>query len=516
MATARLGIDLGTTRTVVACADRGNYPVVGFVDEAGDLCEWFPSLVAERAGELRYGLAARAVADDPSWTVVRSFKRWLGASGATPTMRVQVGGTELPVAQLLGGFVAALVAALRDGSNVPAPADAVLHAVIGVPAGAPGTQRLLMLEAFRAAGVIVDGVLNEPSAAAFEYTHRHRRTLSSRRDRLVVYDLGGGTFDASLVHITERTHAVLTSAGINQLGGDDFDEALLALVLAEAALPAPLPAPARRALRERCRLAKEAMTPQTRKLTLDLELDDAAAPRQVTVTAAAYAEACAALVARTLEVTDRVMAYDAADGAEPPAAIAGLYVVGGGSGLPQIARLLRERYGRLVHRSPYGFAATAIGLAIAADPDAGFALHDRFARVFGVFREREAGHQVSFDPILTPDMPLPTADAPLALTRRYRAAHNLGHFRFAECSHLTPDGAPGDLLPFADARFPFDPALRGADVDLALVPVERRADADGPLIEERYSIDARGLVEVRVEDLATGFGRTFSLGQRNA
>ncbi len=504
MATARLGIDVGTTRTVVACADRGNYPVVGFVDEHGDLCEWFPSLVAERGGELRYGLAARAVADDPSWTVVRSFKRWLAAAGATPTMRVQVGSTRLPIAELVAGFVAALVDALRTSANLPAPADATLHAVIGVPASAPGTQRLVMLEAFRAAGVVVDGVLNEPSAAAFEYTHRHRRTLSARRDRLVVYDLGGGTFDASLVHITERTHEVLTTAGLNQLGGDDFDDALLQLVQREAGVPAD------HALRERCRLAKEALTPQTRKLTIEVA-DDA----EVTIAIGVYADACAALVARTIEVTDRVMAHQAPDGAEP-VNVAGLYVVGGGSGLPQITRALRDRYGRLVHRSPYGFAATAIGLAIAADPEAGFALHDRFARVFGVFRELEAGQQVTFDPILTPDMPLPAPGAPLALTRRYRAAHNLGHFRFAECSHLAADGTPGDLLPFADARFPFDPALRVGGVDLASIAVERRAERDGPLIEERYSIDASGLVEVRVEDVATGFGRTFALGQRHA
>ena len=73
--------------------------------------------------------------------------------------------------------------------------------------------------------------MNEPSAAGFEYTHRHRNTLTSRRDSVVVYDLGGGTFDASLVRMVGAHHAVLGTAGIARLGGDDFDE-----LLAKAAL----------------------------------------------------------------------------------------------------------------------------------------------------------------------------------------------------------------------------------------------------------------------------------------
>src|SRR5271168_3840078 len=70
----RLGIDFGTTRTVVACADRGNYPVVTFQDEAGNPVDWYPSVAAERRGELRFGFDALAMAAEPEWTVLRSFK----------------------------------------------------------------------------------------------------------------------------------------------------------------------------------------------------------------------------------------------------------------------------------------------------------------------------------------------------------------------------------------------------------------------------------------------------------
>src|SRR5687767_12958945 len=73
----RLGIDFGTTRTVVAFCDRGNYPTVGFTDEAGDAAECFPSIVAEKNGELRFGFEAARLGSDPEWTVLHSFKRLL-------------------------------------------------------------------------------------------------------------------------------------------------------------------------------------------------------------------------------------------------------------------------------------------------------------------------------------------------------------------------------------------------------------------------------------------------------
>ena len=97
----RLGIDFGTTRTVVACADRGNYPVLSFEDENGDARDYLPSLVAERDGELRFGFDAAAVAADPSFTVLRSSKRLPADPRAMPTREVLVGSTRLTLSELV-------------------------------------------------------------------------------------------------------------------------------------------------------------------------------------------------------------------------------------------------------------------------------------------------------------------------------------------------------------------------------------------------------------------------------
>jgi molecular chaperone DnaK (HSP70) len=514
----QFGIDFGTTRTVVALADRGNYPVVDFVDHEGDPASAIPSLVAARGGQLRFGFDAAAVADDRSFSRLASFKRLFSRPGKGSSVEVTIGDTVVSLGELLKGFFEYLRDAILERSTAgrPRARKTGLLATIAVPANALGAQRLLTLDAFRRAGFEVTAVLNEPSAAGFEYTHRHRNTLSARRDLVVVYDLGGGTFDASVVRMSGNRHEVLASAGLSRLGGDDFDEMLARTALLQADLELDsLPAQARAALLAQCREAKERLHPNSRKIVLDL---DAAmgrlAPRpELVVATSDYYAACLPLVERTIDAMVPVMTRFEEEARSPEIGdIAGIYVVGGGSELPIVPRVLRERFGRRIHRSPYPSAAVAIGLAIASDGTRDFALVDRYARTFGVFRESDAGREVTFDPIFTPDTPLPARLAgPLVRTRAYRAAHNVGHFRFFECSALDGSGRPhGDMTVFSDVRFPFDAALAAVG-DVTGVAVERLGN-EGPRIEERYSLDERGIVVVVIRNLDSGHERSYRLG----
>jgi len=510
-----LGIDFGTTRTVVACADRGNHPVVSFQDAAGDTVGFIPSIVAERRGTLHYGLDA--VGLDGSSRVVRSFKRLLSGA-ARPEQIVRIGAAEIALADLMAGFAAHVREALGTRSDVKRAAlRGSLRAAVAVPANAHSAQRLITLDAFRRAGFESIAMLNEPSAAGFEYTHRHRDTLSSKRDLVVVYDLGGGTFDASVVRMSGRRHEVIATAGLAHLGGDDFDSNLAHVALSHAGIEgSSLDGPAFDRLVDHCRAAKEALNPASRKITIDLEgALGAAAPRpEVTLPVSDFYDACAPLVERTVEAIAPLMSR-LEDEAMSPAfgEVAGIYVVGGASELPVVARTLRQRFGRRVHRSPYPSAAVAIGLSIAADAGAGFELVDRYARTFGVFRERESGREITFDPIFSPETELPRARGErLTETREYRAAHNVGHFRFFECSAIDAAGRPrGDMALYRDVYFPFDRALREAG-DLAGVRVERQSDG-GPPVVERYSLDDKGIVEVVIRDVDAGYERTYRLAR---
>ena len=229
----RIGIDFGTTRVVVASVDRGNYPLVNFEAADGQMYDWFPSVVAARGRTRLYGWDAVAVQDDDTWTTARSLKRLLRTAG--PHSELQLAGQSLPVRLLLSEMMASLRTQLLERSNLGASAAEPLEAMIGVPANANSNQRFLTEEAALEAGFSVLGVVNEPSAAAIEFAYRNSAERKNRAGSgLLVYDLGGGTFDVSLVVMGETEHAVKASDGIPNLGGDDFDEILAALVLETA------------------------------------------------------------------------------------------------------------------------------------------------------------------------------------------------------------------------------------------------------------------------------------------
>jgi molecular chaperone DnaK (HSP70) len=521
----RLGIDLGTSRTVVALADRGNYPIVTFFDESGDAHEHWPSITAEVNGKLVHGIPAVAAAraGAPS---LSSWKRLLGLPNAT-SARVTIGEVEIGLPDLITDYVLALRHAIATRSNLKRRKQDELEVVVAVPANAHSTQRFLTLDAFRRAGYSVRAMLNEPSAAGLEYAHRHKDTITSRREHVLIYDLGGGTFDAALVRMSAGQHDVLATSGVGRLGGDDFDAALLdlALDLAHADVDHANVPVVRARLLEECRLAKEAIHPNTKRIAIDLAALGAHAPNEpVFVPVTDYYDRVRPLIERTIDALAPVIACTLADdeeklrdqsarrgaGMEGESEVAGIYVVGGASGLPAVPRVLRERFSRRVHRSPYPSAATAIGLAIATgEPDAP-AVFERFTRHLGVFRERSEGAEVAFDGIFEKGTEMPgDATEPLIVTRRYRAAHNIGHFRFVECGELDLGGDPaGDITPHAEVLFPFARELRGLD-DLTGRPVERLGQ--GPLVEERYEVDPAGILAITITDLDAGYARRYVL-----
>jgi molecular chaperone DnaK (HSP70) len=483
----KLGVDFGTTRVVVAAVDRGNYPILTFETREGT-ADWFPPAVALRGAERRYGWNAWMAQGEPGWTVVRSLKRVLEDAGTETSLDVD--GTRHPLMDLLTGMTTELRRAL--GLDDP------LEVMLGVPANANGNQRFLTTEAFRRAGFQMLGLLNEPSAAAIEFGHSQKL-----KGRLLVYDLGGGTFDASLVDLDERTHTVVASEGIATLGGDDFDHLLADLAL-EHVGPVELSAGELFRLLEECRRQKEALHPNSRKIVVDLD-HAREGWGQVTIPVAAYYERCQPLVEETMRRVSALVG---------DAEIEALYVTGGGSELPLVARLLREEFGRRVRRSAYTRSATAIGLAIQADALSGYTLHELFSRNFGVWREGEGGRAMVFDVIFPRGTRLPAPGEPSIVARRsYRPVHNVGHFRYLEASHLDGDGQPaGDIAVWDEVWFPLDPAL-GGHADLARVAVQRSEAAVGQQVEERYACSATGSLAVTIQNLTSGYARQYTLGR---
>ncbi len=203
-----VGIDLGTTNSEVAIVENGQARVLP--GEDGDLI--LPSCVGfSETGKLLVGREAlRQYAADPERTV-KSIKRWMGSNHKT-----KLGDREY----LPQEISAMILRALKQRAEI-ALGEPVTQAVITVPAYFTDAQRQATKTAGEIAGFEVLQIINEPTAAALAYDLRSEDT-----ERVLVYDLGGGTFDVSVVEITGEVTEVLASHGNNRLGGDDFDRRL--------------------------------------------------------------------------------------------------------------------------------------------------------------------------------------------------------------------------------------------------------------------------------------------------
>ncbi len=211
-----VGIDLGTTNSEVAIVENGQARILP--GEDGELM--LPSCVGfSDTGKLLVGREAlRQYAAAPERTV-RSIKRWMGTDHKT-TLRVGGTGSEETRDYLPHEISAMILRSLKQRAETALGEEAT-KAVITVPAYFTDAQRQATKTAGEIAGFEVLQIINEPTAAALAYDVRSEET-----ERVLVYDLGGGTFDVSVVEITGPVTEVMASHGNNRLGGDDFDRRL--------------------------------------------------------------------------------------------------------------------------------------------------------------------------------------------------------------------------------------------------------------------------------------------------
>jgi molecular chaperone HscA len=361
-----VGIDLGTTNSLVAVVRNGVADVLA--DEGGALL--LPSVVRYLAnGGRRIGQRAKDdAALDPRNTIV-SVKRFMGrgksevegADNAPYDFVDAPGMVQIRTADGVKSPVevsAEILATLRQRAE-DAMAAELVGAVITVPAYFDEAQRQATKDAAQLAGLNVLRLLNEPTAAAIAYG------LDSGAEGLyAIYDLGGGTFDLSVLRLTRGVFEVLATGGDSALGGDDFDQILYRHVLAQSGLGNPGQEDVRLLL-DRVRAAKEALS-SAAETRIEATLSDG---RQVaaTIGEAEFAELTRPLVERTLAATRKALR----DARLKPADVAGVVLVGGATRTPSVRRAVETLFGRppLVDLDPD--QVVALGAAIQADLLAG-------------------------------------------------------------------------------------------------------------------------------------------------
>ncbi len=361
-----IGIDLGTTHSLVACVRNGFSECLPDLD--GEVI--LPSVVRYLdKGRREIGRKAlESQNSDPKNTVV-SVKRLMGRALGdianaeklpfelldTPGMVCiqTLEGPKTPVQ-----VSAEILATLRQRAEETFEDEDLFGAVITVPAYFDDAQRQATKDAAQMAGIHVLRLINEPTAAAIAYGLDR-----SSEGVYAIYDLGGGTFDVSILRLTKGVFEVLATGGDSALGGDDYDQALEQLILQRSHLEL-VHAQDKSKMRQAARKAKEALSAAEK---VDFELTLSVGQIKLQLTKTDFEQCSSALTARTLNSVDQAL-KDAGMGV---ADIKGVVMVGGSTRMPQILEAVRQRFSQepLIDLNPD--EVVALGAAIQANQLAG-------------------------------------------------------------------------------------------------------------------------------------------------
>ena len=276
-----LGIDLGTTRSLAAVVRSGKAQVLPAKHHADTL---LPSVVYYPAtGAPVVGSEALAhLADDPKNTII-SAKRFMGRSQADIKFShpYELSGSEnaMPAFMTAQGDVspvevsARILAALNERASDALPADSVEGAVITVPAYFDEAQRQATKDAAQAAGINVLRLLNEPTAAAVAYG-LDKPNQDDTESYYLIYDLGGGTFDVSILKLTDGVFEVLATGGNSALGGDDIDRLLVNWLIKQLSIdPAEVSRHDKSILAQQAKTYKQALT-DSQQVDVDIAINE--------------------------------------------------------------------------------------------------------------------------------------------------------------------------------------------------------------------------------------------------
>lgn len=362
-----VGIDLGTTNSLVAAVVSGSPEVI--VDHDGRAL--LPSVVRYMPdGTVEVGRAALESARFDSKNTIASAKRLIGRKKADLTdaanlpydlvdersmvMIRTVQGLKSPV-EVSAEILKTLVARAEERLG-----GELVGAVVTVPAYFDDAQRQATKDAARLANLNVLRLLNEPTAAALAYG------LDNEAEGVyMVYDLGGGTFDVSLLKLTKGVFEVLATGGNAALGGDDFDHRLFCHVLEQHHELGILEADDKRHLLDAARRAKEALT-DADETRIELTLSTGAKIDEV-VTRETFDRLTAHLVRKTLCAVERVLA----DAKVEKGDVRGIVLVGGSTRMPAVRAAVRERFGREPLADIDPDRVVAVGAAMQANKLAG-------------------------------------------------------------------------------------------------------------------------------------------------
>ncbi|MEJ2012720.1 MAG: molecular chaperone DnaK [Anaerolineales bacterium] len=368
-----IGIDLGTTNSVVAVMEGGD-PTVIPTAEGGRLC---PSVVAfNKSGERMVGQTAKRQAVVNSENTIYSIKRFIGrrfdeveterkmvsyetVEGPSGDVRVEIPGTGK---EYTPQEISAMILAKLKNDAEAYLGETVTKAVITVPAYFNDSQRQATKDAGKIAGLEVMRIINEPTAAALAYGLDKKEN-----ETILVFDLGGGTFDVSLLDVGEGVVEVKATNGDTHLGGDDWDQRVLTWIAdefkKEQGIDLRADRQALQRLREAAEKAKiELSTVTETEINLPFITADASGPKhlQMKLTRAKFEQLTEDLVDRIRGPFEAVLKDSNMKANEMDEVV----LVGGATRMPMVQELVRSMTGKEPHKGVNPDEVVAVGAAI--------------------------------------------------------------------------------------------------------------------------------------------------------
>jgi len=468
-----IGIDLGTTNSAVAVLEGNEAKIIA--NPEGNRTT--PSVVAFKNGEIQVGeVAKRQAVTNPN--TIASIKRHMGETG----YKVEIEGKSYTPQE-----ISAMILQYLKGYAEEYLGEKVEKAVITVPAYFNDAQRQATKDAGRIAGLEVERIVNEPTAAALAYG----LDKVDHEEKILVFDLGGGTFDVSILELGDGVFDVLSTAGDNHLGGDDFDQKIIDFLVEEFqrdnGIDLSSDKMAMQRLKDAAEKAKKDLSGVSQtQISLPFISAGAAGPLhlEVTLTRAKFDQLTHDLVERTKEPVRRALA----DAGLTASDIDQVLLVGGSTRIPAVVEAVRNETGKEPNKSVNPDEVVAMGAAIQGGVISGdvkdIVLLDVTPLSLGI--ETMGG---VFTKLIDRNTTIPTSKSQVFST----AADNQPAVDVHVLQGERPMAADNKTL----GRF-----------QLTDIPAAPRGV---PQIEVTFDIDKNGIVNVRAKDLGTGKEQTITI-----